>query len=48
MTYTITLKDENGNVISRNYHEAAIIDAEYIGEQLQSMKDTLENKEVEF
>lgn len=48
MTYTITLGDENGNVISRNYHEAAIEDVEYIGGQIESMKETLENKEVEF
>lgn len=47
MIYTITLRDENGNEVSRNYHEAVFED-NYLLEALNSMKDTLENKEVEF
>ena len=47
MIYTITLRDENGNEISRNYHEA-VFEGDYLLEALNSMKDTLDDKEIEF
>ena len=47
MIYTITLRDENGNEISRYYHEA-VFEGDFLLDELNSIKDTLEDKEIRF
>lgn len=48
MTYSITIKNnETESEVTRNFHEA-VFEGDYLLEQLNSMKETIDGNKINF